>query len=58
MNTIDLNGNWMLQFGPQTEAASKMGDPEIPEEWTKLTAMVPGNVELDLMDAGMLPKDL
>ncbi len=48
----------MLKYGPQQQAAVRMADPEIPEEWEQLPAQVPGNVELDLIRAGKLPADL
>jgi len=55
---IDLNGPWQLQFGRQVQAARQMAQPEIPDGWTTLDAIVPGNVELDLIRAGQLPVDL
>lgn len=43
MNTWNLNGAWRLKY-------RKPGD-----EWSEIPAEVPGNVELDLMRAGVLP---
>ena len=43
MNTWNLNGTWRLKY-------RKPGD-----EWSEIPAEVPGNVELDLMRAGVLP---
>jgi beta-mannosidase len=53
--TFDLNGEWQLYFGQQDENA-----PGTPEEllkcgFRKIAAQVPGNVEIDLMNAGILP---
>lgn len=55
METVSLDGAWALSFGPQTEDA-----PLTPEELRSaglrsIEAQVPGNVELDLMRAGILP---
>ena len=52
----DLNGRWMLYYYPErsrvAEKPSELaGVPSIP-------AAVPGNVELDLAKAGLLPEDL
>lgn len=55
---IDLNGAWTLQFGPQVRSTTGMTAPEIPDEWDTIPATVPGNVELDLIRAGLLPEDL
>ena len=35
-----------------------MEQPEIPGAWTRVSAQVPGNVELDLVGAGLLPEQL
>ncbi len=43
MNSWNLNGTWLLKY-------RKPGD-----EWREVSAEVPGNVELDLMRAGVLP---
>ena len=60
MHRIDLNGAWTLQFGPQVERPpdDRMMAPEIPDDWDRIPAGVPGNVELDLIRAGLLPEDL
>jgi beta-mannosidase len=51
---IDLNGTWELTYGPQSE-----NGPQSPEElaragWPAFPAAVPGNVELDLVAAGVI----
>ena len=53
--TFDLNGEWRLYYGEQDQSA-----PENPEElgrsaFKSIPARVPGNVEIDLMKAGILP---
>ena len=58
MERINLNGGWELQYGRQIEQASRMEQPEIPDAWTRVAAQVPGNVELDLVRAGLLPEQL
>ncbi len=56
MPSISLNGTWQLSYGPQ-----RPGGPRTPAElteagWPTLPAVVPGNVELDLVRAGVLPE--
>ncbi len=53
-----MNGEWELQYGRQVVRASGMEQPEIPDAWTRVSAQVPGNVELDLVRAGLLPEQL
>ncbi|MBI5723956.1 MAG: glycoside hydrolase family 2 [Planctomycetes bacterium] len=55
MDRISLDGTWELTFGPQ-----QCSGPIEPEhlgwhDWPTIPAQVPGNVELDLMAAGVLP---
>ena len=51
---ISLNGTWNLEYWEQEEQA--VTDPaEVASlKTTKLSATVPGNVELDLLAAGMI----
>jgi len=54
MTALDLNGTWQLTFGPQDASA-----PSTPAElaacsWPTIAARVPGNVELDLLRAGII----
>ena len=51
---ISLNGTWNLEFWEQESQA--VTDPaEVASlKTTKLSATVPGNVELDLLAAGMI----
>ena len=46
---ISLNGEYLLHFCDQQE------NPESPEGMQTIPASVPGNVEIDLMRAGILP---
>ncbi len=58
MTRLNLNGDWTLRHGAQQKRAARMPSPEIPSDWHRLPARVPGNVELDLIRAGRLPADL
>ena len=55
---MNLNGKWKLYYAPQGErkisAVAELENSGIPF----LDATVPGNVELDLSAAGILPEDL
>ena len=55
---MDLNGNWKLYYAPEGEnklsSVFELENSGIPF----VEATVPGNVELDLSAAGILPQDL
>ena len=62
-----LNGEWTLYYGPENAAPENFGKAvtmgkdyrKCPQgELAEVTAAVPGNVELDLCKAGILPKDI
>ncbi len=55
---LSLNGEWNLSFGPQRLPAATLGTSVPPSEFTSIPAQVPGNAELDLVRAGLLPADL
>ena len=55
---ISLNGTWQLSFGRQQSRADSLAEPKIPAGFATIPATVPGNVELDLIAANMLPHDL
>lgn len=55
---VSLNGKWTLYFGRQGKEKISLLTEERKAQMTKITATVPGNVELDLMEAGYLPKDI
>ncbi len=57
MHRLVLNGKWTLRFGPDDDLAP--ADPAAlrdNREWPEIPAGVPGNVELDLIAAGLLPE--
>jgi len=54
--TIDLNGKWKLWFFQQDSSPIK--SPSDLVKFSPINAIVPGNVELDLVRAGILPKNL
>ena len=53
----DLNGQWSLKFWPQpdTGALRTLGEAKNAQEAKTIKAQVPGNVELDLFRAGLVP---
>ena len=53
-NNISLNGKWNLEFWEQEGPAVTDPAEVAALKTTKLTASVPGNVELDLLAAGMI----
>lgn len=50
-----LNGEWDLFFGPNDFSSPKMPKELEKSSFKKIKATVPGNVEIDLMNAGILP---
>jgi len=57
MKMQSLNGDWMLYYYPN--AASPVNTPDaLNEAVAHVPAVVPGNAELDLSRAGVLPADL
>ena len=58
MKSYSLNGNWDLYFFEQGSKDIKAPADLKTADVTKITATVPGNVELDLSKAGFLPEDL
>ncbi|NOY83097.1 MAG: glycoside hydrolase family 2 [Kiritimatiellaeota bacterium] len=54
MRTVSLNGPWKLSYGPQTAEAPETPDTPALRGWPTIPAQVPGNVEIDLMRAGVL----
>ena len=55
---ISLNGKWTLYFRKQDKSESYLLTEEIKKQMSVIPATVPGNVELDLMEEGVLPKDI
>lgn len=52
---INLNGKWELYFGPQDDSAPQTPDELLASSFRNIEAQVPGNVELDLIKANILP---
>ncbi len=50
-----LSGRWELTFGAQTDDGPNCPADLSALDWQTIPATVPGNVELDLMGAGLLP---
>ena len=58
MQKYSLNGKWDLYFFAQENSELKDFIDYEKNSANKIIADVPGNVELDLSEAGILPKDL
>ena len=56
MTTVSLDGTWELTYGPEKAAGPWAPDELEDMDWPTVEAIVPGNVELDLMRAGVLPE--
>lgn len=54
MERIDLNGEWQLSYSPQQDKYTKLQNIDF-NTMSTVPARVPGNVELDLIRAGILP---
>jgi len=54
LRTIDLDGIWQLRYDYQTPSAPKTPADLARSNWPTIKASVPGNVELDLISAGVL----
>ena len=54
--TISLDGSWRLSYGPQRSDGPRSPGELALAGWPAIAATVPGNVELDLMKAGLLPE--
>jgi beta-mannosidase len=53
LQTVSLNGDWKLYYHPE-EGTLPASPAELMEaQWPVIDAQVPGNVELDLMRAGL-----
>ena len=51
---ISLNGNWNLQFFPQPKHAIYSPEELLSVNTQQIDATVPGNVELDMLKAGLI----
>lgn len=54
--TTSLDGSWQLSYGPQRPDGPRSPKDLTRAGWPAIAATVPGNVELDLMKAGLLPE--
>ncbi len=52
---LSLNGEWTLYYQPETAGQTGDFEPAWLDSWPQVPASVPGNVELDLMRAGLEP---
>ncbi len=53
-NHLSLNGPWTLYYGLFNEKAPTSPDELKSTDWPKVPATVPGNVEMDLLAAGVV----
>lgn len=53
--THNLGGAWKLSYGPQGAERARTPAELTRLNWPEIPALVPGNVELDLQRAGVLP---
>jgi beta-mannosidase len=53
-NPVSLNGQWTLHFWPQPETPVSSPDAMHSVSYQTIPAKVPGNVELDLLAAGLI----
>jgi len=54
IESTTLNGNWELYYGPYSQNDPTTPDDLKTQEWQKIPATVPGNVELDLLASGII----
>ena len=53
-NPVSLNGQWTLHFWPQPETPVTTPEAMRTVSFQTIPAKVPGNVELDLLAAGLI----
>ena len=53
---LSLDGSWQLYFFPQGDFSFDNPQALFDSDLTPIHALVPGNVELDLQRAGLLPE--
>ena len=53
MQTLSLNGEWKLYYHPEEGILPETPDELAAAGWPEIRAQVPGNIELDLMRAGL-----
>ena len=52
---LSLNGEWRLDYFPQPDDGAVREVASVPTDAKTVKATVPGNCELDLVNAGILP---
>ena len=56
-DAISLDGEWSLRYWPQSSAEGAVRDvASVPADAKSVKATVPGNCELDLVNAGLMPQ--
>lgn len=55
MQSVSLDGQWELSFLPHRGGVCATSSGTVPDGATTIPCSVPGNVEIDLMRAGLLP---
>lgn len=55
-SAVSLNGEWRLCYFPQPDGGAVRNVSNVPVNAKAVAATVPGNCELDLERAGLLPK--
>ena len=53
--SLSLNGTWRLDYFPQPDGGAIRSPAALPADAKTVKASVPGNCELDLVTAGLLP---
>jgi len=53
MENISLNGVWALYYAPEKGGKPDSYTPAFKDSWKKIDGAVPGNVQLDLVNAGV-----
>ena len=48
MNIQEINGAWNLYYAPEKAGQPETYNPDLLNNWHKIPAQVPGNVEIDL----------
>jgi len=56
LKSVSLNGFWTLYYSVQNKNIPVTPDELKTNSWSKIPAIVPGNVELDLLAAGFMKK--
>ena len=55
MERISLNGTWTLLYAPEKAGRADVYSPSLTDGWKTINAQVPGQAQLDLVNAGLMP---